>query len=1475
MDRREYEQLLHKINRAKVVSFDIFDTLLFRKVNSPETIFDLVGKHFRIHGFRKIRMDAQNEASRIVYKEHQYPHANMDDIYDVLSRREDIPVNWESVKQFEIQMEEDALVANQEMLEVFRYAKARGKRVIAISDMYLSAANLEYFLVQNGFTGFDHIYCSADEHKAKFNRDLFECVAQKEGVAYQDILHIGDKERDDVEFPSTYGMDAFLYRRDADLQDSQKAAGSDMDVGLYKILADADRGFWYNLGVRVGGPLYMGLYQFVRDIITKSNKKVFFLSRDGYNLYQLFREQGFSNIEYLYTSRRAMTMASIREMNDQDIESLPPYTFGQSVGEILEYLQVDKNRIEHLDEVGFHSFADVIRTEEDRRAFQKLYTLDKGVFLERCQAERKNALSYLNKVGFFDQDALCFDCGWQGSSQELFERFKKVTGHQSTQHDFIYFGIRNSQKSRKQLRGMHYTTYLFDFYKNFGLQSDVAQNVVLYELFFSAPQESLYYYGDSGKLVFEDGERSKDKEELKNGICAFVREGIEFADKYEVEFRPDISVGQLKRLIHFPSEEEAVTIGNLCNVDGFAKSQAAKKYVAFVTEHQLAAGLGHGGLYWLDGLLARPDVPDSVKRKCAALYGTTYPSVPPEYHLEEMQSIRNYHRWIRMHGGPEDGAMPVKDSVRFSVVIPVYNTATDQLEACIESVLSQTYPNYELILVDDHSSWESVVPTLRKYETAGKVKVIYRTVNGHISAATNDGIQAANGDFIVFMDCDDTIEPYALLEFARKLEENPDLDFIYSDEDKITEDGKICHLPFFKPDWSPDLFLSMMYTNHLATYRASIVKEIGGLRTAYNGSQDYDFTLRFLEKSDNCRVGHVPKVLYHWRERKESVAFAMNSKNYAAEAARSAKEDYIRRNRLNARLEFIAGMSQYRIVYGVEGSPLVSIVIPSKDHPEVLKQCIDSIRSFTEYQNYEIIVVDNGSCQKNREAITGYLKHVGATYLYKEEPFNFSRMCNCGARCAKGEYLLFMNDDVEVFQPDWLARMLGQAQRKHTGAVGAKLYYPMTTSIQHAGCANLVKEGPVHSFMTLDDQCPYYFGWNWVDVNCSIVTGACLMVNCDKYWGVGGFDENFPVAYNDVKLCFELLKDGYYNVVRNDVAAYHHESLSRGTDQEDNEKLLRLHGEKASLYAACPEMNGRDPFLNPNLHSYDASLDLIDAYDRLEEVDLSDCVPVQNASIDQIEVTQQVRIMGWSVIDGEDHMAEIRRYVIVQDSFGQAYRALAFPVERADVAEHFGKPGYLYAGFECILSREEFRTDIMSYQVGVMTVDRNGRRNLCWCRNSAILRLPKARPMDNGSRSMDSFAIKDRQAECRWYVDSCAHDGGHYRIQGFAFKRGDTHYLYRTTLILLGNDGQALKFDPQPDERIDVAYSFPEEHFLFDTGFICYVFEAALEPGRTYSLIIRLSNRFHPEDILDIPTGKTIEAKSVYGEDRNERHAAV
>lgn len=1457
MRNAEKEHLKKKIDQAKLISFDVFDTLLFRKTNDPETVFDLVGKHFGIHGFRKLRMDEQNEASRRVYAQKKYPHADMNEIYDVLAEHTEIAVDWDEVKKFEIQMEKDALVANTEMMEIFQYAKKSGKRVVVTSDMYLLADTLREILEENGFVGFDYIYCSADEHKAKFNKELFEAVAQKEQVPYQEILHIGDKARDDGEYPASYGINTFIYNRTFDPNKVKNAPASDIDNGLYKILYNENNGFWYNLGVEVGGPLYMGLFLWMKEKVQNSGKKIFFLARDGYNLYHVFKDAGFENIEYLYTSRRALILAGITDLTEEDIRELPPYTRGQTVAEILDYLCVPTEKIDHLREAGFYSFRDVIVTDADMENFRNLYRLNREVFLERCRYERECAVSYFRKTGFLDGDSIVFDCGWSGSSQHLLDRFKKAIGFQYSNY-FYYFGIKNGEKSCRQLHGKHYDAYAFDFYRNYSLQGCVNDAVVMYELFFSAPHESVYHYDLNG-VVFETGEGDTEKEEMLDGIRTYLKQGLPFAEKYQIEYPPEVAIGHLQRLIQFPTEDEAVNIGNLNNVDGFARQSEAEKHIAFVTEEQFNNN-PNIEIYWMKGLLKRSDVSEELKGRVAAARGVVYPEgAPAEYHLEDEQSIRNYYRWIRYQEKKIEPKTELSYRPKFSVVIPVYNTVTEQLQEAIESVLTQTYENFELILVDDHSSWDNVVPVLKSYETNRHVQVIYRETNGHISVATNDGINRATGDFVVFMDCDDMIETDALYEFAKKLNENPQLDFIYSDEDKITEDGKIRHFPFFKPEWSPDLFMSVMYTNHLAAYRLSIVREIGGLRSAYNGCQDYDMTLRFMEKSDNKRVGHISKVLYHWRERKESVAFAMTSKNYAAEATRYTKEDALKRRNIAGHMEYVNGMSQYRVVYEPKGEPLVSIVIPSKDHPDILKQCINSIIDFTDYTNYEVIVVDNGSNDKNKELIAAYLESVGATYLYHTFDFNFSKMCNIGADASSGEYILFLNDDIEIFQRDWLSRMTGQAMQKHVGAVGAKLMFPDSTIIQHSGISN-IKEGPSHNYLYMNDAVPYGIGYNWLDYDCIAVTGACLMVSEKIFNQMGGFDESFPVAYNDIDLCFKIHEAGYYNVIRNDVVAYHHESLSRGTDMIDDTKRLRLSGEGKALYRKHPGLKEYDPYLNKYLHNYAPILDLNVKYDEVEPTKINKFISDVTGFIDQVNITDKIQLLGWSCLIGRTDNAELERYLLLADPYDNQYKIPVNKVARPDIVASFdGREDLLYSGFECIIDKSIIKVDVLQYRIGMQIIDTDGVSHVIWSNTVTDIDRsfqPFSRYCD--MKELSDFSLSDAHKQVFWNIEDCIENANGYNLKGWVFCDENNHFKYKKELVLRPKEGKTLLFEVIDERRLDVSVAFPHIHYLYNTGFRCNIYKDDLEAGTEYEVILRMKNLFNEDDVADVVTGQKV-----------------
>jgi len=553
--------------------------------------------------------------------------------------------------------------------------------------------------------------------------------------------------------------------------------------------------------------------------------------------------------------------------------------------------------------------------------------------------------------------------------------------------------------------------------------------------------------------------------------------------------------------------------------------------------------------------------------------------------LEEQSEDYRYQLWIENNEVDIFEFQKQKYNPLISIVVPVYNVENKILKECIDSVLNQTYKNYQLILVDDKSSFANVKKELKKYEKLDNVDIIYRKENGGISEATNSGLKIVKGEFVGFLDCDDTLAPNALYEVVKLLNENKKYDFIYSDEDKITEDSKTRYNPNFKPDWSPDTYLWSNYTNHFSVYRKKIVDKTGLFRKEFDGSQDYDFVLRFLEHTSNDRIGHITKVLYHWRARKESTASSGDAKPKAVIAAKNAKLDTIKRRKLDAYLDENDVTGQYQIYYN-HHNELVSIIIPSKDNYDVLKVCIDSLIELTAYKNYEVIVVDNGSNDENKNKIKEYLDKNNCQYIYKKEPFNFSHMCNVGAKQSKGEYLLFLNDDTEILQADWLDKMLGQACQKHSGAVGCKLLYPDSNIIQHCGIVNY-SSGPSTYFTGCDDSGNYYFYRTKANYNCVAVTGACLIVNKDKYWEVDGFNEELPNDYNDLDLCFKLLEKGYYNISLNQVILYHYESLSRKEIIPERDKMLKIIRTRNLLYELNPKYLMYDPYYNINLSQKD------------------------------------------------------------------------------------------------------------------------------------------------------------------------------------------------------------------------------------------------------------------------------------------------
>ena len=519
-----------------------------------------------------------------------------------------------------------------------------------------------------------------------------------------------------------------------------------------------------------------------------------------------------------------------------------------------------------------------------------------------------------------------------------------------------------------------------------------------------------------------------------------------------------------------------------------------------------------------------------------------------------------------------------------SVVVPVYNTDPTLLRRMIASVEAQWYSHWELVLVDDHSTSPAVREVLGSLVDP-RIVVVQVAENRGISGATNEGIVRATGDFIVFLDHDDELTVDCLYELALRIDRE-DPDYLYSDEDKLDADGR-CVDPFFKPDWSPDTLMSTMFTSHVSCVRRSLALELGGLRSEYDGSQDWDFVLRLSERAR--RIAHVPKVLYHWRMTPQSCASDLQAKPWAIDAGKRAREDALRRRGQSGELVPVPELpGYYRTRYRMQGQPLVSILIPSRNNGAVLKACIDSIFERTTYRLFEVVVINNGSTDAaTLEYLSGLRAREQVRVLDCNVPFNYSEINNAGVRASRGELLVFLNDDTGVLSDEWLEYMGGYAQLPHVGAVGAKLLYPGGQAVQHSGVLNLTN-GPSHAFVHVDARAPGYFARNMLEHDWIAVTGACLMIERKKFDAVGGFDEDLAVTYNDTALCLSLAEHGLHQVVCPGVELIHHESLSRGKDALDRGRMARGERERVIVFGKHPGFYDRDPFHNPNLAPNDA-----------------------------------------------------------------------------------------------------------------------------------------------------------------------------------------------------------------------------------------------------------------------------------------------
>lgn len=553
-----------------------------------------------------------------------------------------------------------------------------------------------------------------------------------------------------------------------------------------------------------------------------------------------------------------------------------------------------------------------------------------------------------------------------------------------------------------------------------------------------------------------------------------------------------------------------------------------------------------------------------------------------------------YHGWISKNEPDRLALETQKQTEReflyrplISIITPVYNTDGIILEKMIDSVLAQTYSNWELCIVDGFSKKSYIRSLLNKYARRdSRIKVKFLDANLGISGNSNEAVEMAQGEFIALLDHDDRLAPNALYENVLLLNVHPDADMIYSDEDKI-DLKDIRSNPFFKPDWSPDLLRSIMYTCHLGVYRTSLVKSVGNFRAGFDGSQDHDLALRLTEKTS--RIHHIPKVLYHWRMVHGSTALNTQAKDYAEAARLKAVREHCERNGLKGIAEPGLFNGAVRFRHLPENKPLVSIIIPTRDKSAVLKQCLDSILKISTYQNYEVLVVDNNSSEQETLDYFDSLKTRANVRVIKYPgSFNFSAINNFAAARADGELLLFLNNDTEIISPDWLESMIEHAVREDVGAIGARLLYPDET-VQHAGVVMGMGGVAGHAHLKLPRDDPGYFGRAKLVQNVSAVTGACLMTKADLFKSLQGFNEqDLAIAFNDIDYCLRLREENLLVIYTPYAELYHYESLSRGSDL-DPQNIERFKREIKYMRDKWLRTIESDPYYNPNL-SLDLSL---------------------------------------------------------------------------------------------------------------------------------------------------------------------------------------------------------------------------------------------------------------------------------------------
>lgn len=565
------------------------------------------------------------------------------------------------------------------------------------------------------------------------------------------------------------------------------------------------------------------------------------------------------------------------------------------------------------------------------------------------------------------------------------------------------------------------------------------------------------------------------------------------------------------------------------------------------------------------------------------------------------KSTRNlrveYMEWIKNNEPTEEELEQQKNynfenNPKISIIVPMYNTPENFFKDLVDCMQSQTYSNWELCLADGSPEENK---ELKKYFENDK-RVVYKFLgkNDGISGNTNEALKLVTGDYVGLLDHDDAIPKFALYEIVKTINENPNVEFIYTDEDKIEGTiDKRCS-PHFKPDYAPDTLACHNYITHFVVMKTKLIKKLGGFRKEYNGAQDFDLVLRASEETQN--IIHIPKVLYHWRVHPQSTAMISDSKPYAYEAGKKAALDH--QTRLGRKVSKVDHGGDvpgiYEVEYEVDGNPKVSILIPNKDGIKFLKQCVNSVLELTTYNNYEIVIIENNSIE---QSTFKYYKEIEKNekvrvIYYPEKGFNYSKIINFGVKNCDSEFIMQLNNDTKLLTKDWLEKFIGYAQRKEIGAVGARLYFG-DKSIQHAGIAYGICDLAANLFPGLKWGNRGYYGKDALIQNISAVTGACLFCRKELYEEVNYMDEEkFVVAFNDVDFCLKLREKGYLNIYNPYIELMHYESKTRGYENttEKNERFARECDNFKEKWKDL--MKNPDPYYNPNLSRQTAGYDI-------------------------------------------------------------------------------------------------------------------------------------------------------------------------------------------------------------------------------------------------------------------------------------------